>query len=766
VLEALEARGLGSDALGLIENVLAHDDIDEPLGLGGASIRYLRQPLATPEISELLDLPKPWVQRAPPIGWSPPEDLPESVRQFIHSLVEGVAAAQARLNAAAPESCCDREAMLAELASAARTAPAFEPLVEALQLGDLDDTVREVFSIERSVREMLAATVAGSEDELAAALKLVPGRRFTSPIGTVVLATSEANRHAGAAGLVIDTGGDDTYDISAMVSRGPLVIVDLGGNDQYQNDAAAVFTLQLRLDLAGDDTYESTGGGQAAALGGVSVVRDLAGNDQYSARLFAQGAAIGGFAALIDDAGNDIYRIGSRGQGFGGPLGFGGLIDRAGNDEYIAKVGIADPYGRSGGTLSYAQGVGAGYRSRLAGGVGLLRDLAGDDRYDAEMFSQGAGYFHGIGVLDDRAGGDAYYGTRYGQGMGAHAGVGLLHDGGGNDGYWLSIGVGQGMGLDVAVGVLDDVGGDDRYQSATLAQGASTNNGFGLLRDGSGTDVYALDVPGEGWGRGTRGRGLPALGFLIDRAGDADFVLGGEPLTEMAPTGFGGPLANRPLELPEPAVLACPASGDDPHVYAGTDPVVGWLSKSAPLLGSDRVEGAAYYARMWASLPDSASRLLGGVPPGDVSLTGNLETLLRCYLEQADERERGQLQVHLMAAVLEGAPQSALALAKLRSTPPNARDSLAVTQNALSSSRCATRAGGYLLARDTAATDPSAHETLAALARAGMTDPCWQAKTAALRLWYAVAGDDAPPPDGADQMLPRLVKRAAIQPVQ
>ena len=114
----------------------------------------------------------------------------------------------------------------------------------------------------------------------------------------------------------------------------------------------------------------------------------------------------------------------------------------------------------------------------------------------------------GAGVLDDRDGNDAYYGTRYGQGMGAHAGIGLLHDGGGNDGYWLSIGVGQGMGLDVAVGVLDDAVGDDRYQSATLAQGASTNNGFGLLRDGSGTDVYALDRPGEGWGLGTRGRGL------------------------------------------------------------------------------------------------------------------------------------------------------------------------------------------------------------------------------------------------------------------
>lgn len=764
VLDALQARNLGPDALALIENVLANDDIPEPRGLGGASMRYLRAPLASPEITDLLDLPAPTETPAPPLGWTPPDDLPDAVREFIGRIVSGMAAAQGRLNAAVDETCCDRDAMLAEIASTARSAPSFEPLIEALSLEELDIAVAETLRVEQTVLTGLAPA-AGESTALREALSVVPGRRFTSPIGTVVIAAAGDDQHAGTAGLVIDLGGDDSYDIATMVSRGPLVIVDLGGNDRYENDAIAVFAVQLRVDLGGDDTYDSPDAGQAAALGGVSIVHDLAGNDTYAARLFGQGAAIGGFAALIDDAGNDQYRIGSRGQGFGGPLGFGGIIDRAGDDEYIAKVGMADPYRRSGGTLSYAQGVGAGYRVDLAGGIGLLRDLAGNDRYDAELFSQGVGYFHGIGVVDDRAGDDAYYGTRNGQGMGAHAGVGLLRDAGGNDGYWLSIGVGQGMGLDVAIGVLDDADGDDRYQSATLAQGASTSNGFGLLRDSGGKDVYALDRPGQGWGRGTPTRGLPALGFLIDQAGDATYMLGGETLTNPATAAFGGPLADRPIDRPEPAALACPAPGEDAYVYSESDPVVQWLARSAPVFDTEQGDGAAYYARMWASLPDSAPRLLRGIPAGDVSLGANLETLLRCYLEQADDTTRGQLQAHLMTAVLDGAPQSELALDKLSDTPPLASDTLSVTRDAMQSKRCATRAGGLSLARSSAG-DPASQETLLALARVGMADGCWQAKAAALRLWYAVSGPNAILPDDLTPLLPMIVRTSANAAVQ
>ena len=265
---------------------------------------------------------------------------------------------------------------------------------------------------------------------------------------------------------------------------------------------------------------------------------------------------------------------------------------------------------------------------------------------------------------------------------------------------------------------------------------------------------------------GTPGRGLPALGFLTHQADDDDFVLGGVALAERAPAAYGGPLADRPHDLPKPPVLPCPVRGDDPYVYADGDPVVDWLGKSPPLLGGEGGEGAAFYARLWASLPDSAPVLLRGVPAGDVSLTGNLETLLRCFLEQADEAVRGRLQRHLMQAVLDAAPQSAVAMAKLRSAPPDARQSLPIVSNAMTSARCSTRAGGLALARDAAAGDPATQQAMLAVARAGMTDPCWQAKVAALRLWHVLAGDDAPPPEDLDGTLPTLVRQAAARPLR
>ena len=147
--------------------------------------------------------------------------------------------------------------------------------------------------------------------------------------------------------------------------EGPALVIDFAGNDHYRTGAVAMFDLGIQLDLAGDDIYRAPDAGDGAAVGGIAIVHDLAGDDFHEASHFAQGAAIGGFAVLIDDAGDDRYRIGSRGQGFGGPLGFGALIDRAGADDYLAAEGFADPFARSGGDAELCPGCRRGL-SRLA----------------------------------------------------------------------------------------------------------------------------------------------------------------------------------------------------------------------------------------------------------------------------------------------------------------------------------------------------------------------------------------------------------------
>src|SRR5690606_27039233 len=150
----------------------------------------------------------------------------------------------------------------------------------------------------------------------------------------------------------------------------------------------------------GDDRYESDGPGVAAAIGGVSLVVDYSGNDVYRTGYFGIGAAAFGAGALLDFAGDDRYEVRAWGQGFGLAHGLGLLWDRAGDDADRA-AGEPDFYGPGSGR-SGAQGAAFGFRRVIAGGIGILRDDAGDDRYAGQMFAQGVGYYYALGLLWDR----------------------------------------------------------------------------------------------------------------------------------------------------------------------------------------------------------------------------------------------------------------------------------------------------------------------------------------------------------------------------
>ena len=351
----------------------------------------------------------------------------------------------------------------------------------------------------------------------AQALRNVPlprATRFSSEIGLVVIGSPERDAHGAGAALIIDPGGDDAY-VRAPATRGAVsVIVDLGGDDRYSGSDVAAGALSALVDFSGQDRYAMSGPGLAAAIGGAALLVDFAGNDRYEARELGQGAAAFGAAALIDLEGDDEYVLDAWGQGFGLAGGVGVLWDRAGNDRYAA-AGAPDPYGR--GRLSGAQGAAFGFRTMLGGGVGILRDERGDDRYHAQMFALGSGYYYGAGLLWDEDGDDRYAALRYAQGNGAHQAVGVLREESGADAYALSYGVGQGMGLDLALGALVDAHGDDRYAGGVLVQGTATANGIGLLHDPGGADAFRAEGR-FAWGEAEPLRGLPSVGLLL--AGD------------------------------------------------------------------------------------------------------------------------------------------------------------------------------------------------------------------------------------------------------
>ena len=327
-------------------------------------------------------------------------------------------------------------------------------------------------------------------------------------------------------------GGDDTID-----GYDTLLVVDLAGDDQYRGAVAAsdaVHSVSLLLDLAGNDSYKAEQPAQGAGLCGVGVLFDTAGNDAYTAHHYAQGVGQFGFGLCVDFAGDDEYfdqysgqgcgyfgigllfdiagadqyKLYADGQGLGGVGGVGVLADRTGNDRYTA-VREHSITGRPSYhspnldvCVSNAQGCGMGRRGdgadghSWAGGLGALLDGEGDDYYTSGNWCMGTGYWFGMGVLHDRAGNDEYHGVTYSQGTGAHFCIGVCIDEAGDDQHLAEENSNSALAWahDFTIGILLDGAGNDLYSVDTSGLAYSINRSIGMVFDLGGDDVYKSDL--------------------------------------------------------------------------------------------------------------------------------------------------------------------------------------------------------------------------------------------------------------------------------
>jgi len=499
------------ESLTLIDNTLRHEAPTPPAAPPLAR-ELLARPLDALDAQAIFERGVPEALRRITVDPAPAATQPFD--RLLDAYIEELASIQADLLAATGP--FDEAKVLKQLAEGMLGADA------QLEIGAGVD--REALG---RVNERFIATTARFVRELRAARDWPEPGRFASAIGTVVIGSRGNDQH-GPAALILDPGGDDAYERAPATGGAIAVIIDLEGNDTYRGADFAMRGLSALFDLAGDDRYEMQGPGLGMALAGASLLFDQSGNDSYRLPYFGQGFALFGIGALIDRGGNDRYEIEAWGQALAFTGGLALLWDAGGDDRYTAR-GLPDGYDR-GGRLSGAQGAAMGIRNMLPGGVGILRDDGGDDIYVAEMFAQGTGYFYGVGLLWDRGGDDRYQAIRYAQGNGVHQAVGVLRDESGNDRYAMSFGVGQGMGLDLAVGVLVDVAGDDHYAARELAQASGTANGIGVLFDGGGADRFEI---GEGelqWGHAEWLRGMPTFGIFLYDPARASFLSGGKPL--------------------------------------------------------------------------------------------------------------------------------------------------------------------------------------------------------------------------------------------
>jgi len=363
--------------------------------------------------------------------------------------------------------------------------------------------------------------------------------------------------------ICIGTMGDDYYEGDYAV------LIEPGGNDTYHNcrigAAYGKTTPELgdgRLgyfvdDLGGgDDRYYAGSCSLGAAMGGVATFYDDGGSDYYSGKVYTQGAAGFGVGIMIDDSvepapqfdtaegndavidecetgesevdahslmDNDYYTAWSNAQAFARPRGVALCINRRGNETYHAG-GVylhaplfADRY------QSFSQGFAIGERGiDWAGGIAMLIDYSGNDKYLGDIYNQGVGYWYGAGLLWDGGGNDLYEMTQYGQGSGIHLAVGGLVDAGGHDSYIMHSGLGQGSSHDLAVSVLHDRGGNDRYHGNTTCNGGALTGSVGIFLDRAGNDTYAGRRSGSiNYGDNRRIN----IGLLVDLDGTDDYML-------------------------------------------------------------------------------------------------------------------------------------------------------------------------------------------------------------------------------------------------
>ena len=441
-------------------------------------------------------------------------------------------------------------------------------------LGDVRLPTAEALTLARTVEAADLARFRGAT-----------GASFSAdtPIGRVVIRDATAHRYAAeefpATLLVVDLGGDDTYEAqvgaNASAENPVSVLVDLGGADTYgyaerrssldtaetlvsdgagrvRNGAGAPsmsrsgrqgsarLGVALLYDLGGQrDTYRSLRMSQGFGALGIGGLYDDGGDDTYAMEAGGQGAGILGYGALVDAGGADQYSIWAFGEGYGYVRGVGILHDSAGDDVYDSRVTpILYPSPQSmGSNSSFTQGAGFGRRAdsspdrlSMSGGVGVLRDRSGADRYTTGVFGQGTGYWGAVGMLLDGAGDDQYNARWYVQGGAAHYAYGALVDGGGRDDFNMSAtreNMTAGAGHDFSLGILLALGDEaDTYRVPNLALGAGNACGAGIFIEAGGADTYlarsALTVGNAALESLTDpGRLMrPTVGLFLDGGGD------------------------------------------------------------------------------------------------------------------------------------------------------------------------------------------------------------------------------------------------------
>ena len=420
-----------------------------------------------------------------------------------------------------------------------------------------------------------------------------------TPLGRIILSDNAEHKYRandpkyqGAIALLVDTGGDDTYEIQAGANlsekNGVSVLLDLGGNDTYGyeirkhghdtgnrfpsdqdgrynpprycvsdrqcglgtgpcvNRACQRRCSPTRACPRNTGTCNAKGycstlvrsygpislsvrARQGGARLGIAFLFDLGkGKDTYKSLRMSQGFGVLGVGVLYDEGGDDLYQCEAGCQG-ASAFGIGLLLDRGGNDTYL--------------TYHNAQGF------AYAKGVGILLDAKGNDKYLADHGDPKQDFRGKKGdplylsaQLPGRANSAFVQGAAFGRradfsdNMFMSGGLAILRDLKGDDEYSSGV-FGQGTGFWYGTGILADGDGKDKYDGLWYVQGATAHYSLSLFLEGGGDDLYNSRLKPVATHTGV-GHDY-SISWLIDDSGNDIYRTGGLTLGSGNDNGFG-----------------------------------------------------------------------------------------------------------------------------------------------------------------------------------------------------------------------------------
>jgi len=348
---------------------------------------------------------------------------------------------------------------------------------------------------------------------------------YDCPYGKVVICGTDKNETGYRnTAILIDLGGNDEHSgnlgATSSVDIPVSVTIDMSGKDNYTNDdpdllsqGAAILGAGVLIDGDGDDKYISKKMSQGCGLFGLGLLLDIDGDDDYKLETSGQGCGYFGLGFALDIKGNDTRYLHGDGQGFGGVGGIGVISDYSGDDKYNAEpfadvVDRGDYHSEHKINANSAQGAGMGRRAdgsdghSWAGGLGALIDIKGNDEYYSGNWTLGCGYWFGTGLVYEGEGNDLYKSVYFTQATGAHFCIGAILDEGGNDTHelWETAGAGIAFGWDYANALLFDIGGNDKYIAKIISIGCAEIRSNAMLFDIGGDDYYQIQKDQLGFG--------------------------------------------------------------------------------------------------------------------------------------------------------------------------------------------------------------------------------------------------------------------------